>query len=202
MMIKGLGLQVENAWKNLRPMTKEMLVRVMKPQKQALRNKNYSYDPHADWEISRLLDALDLEAVASKVGQQPQKSLVEINDLAEACASVLESKTESAEIFIQLAKRALSRNDYNKIDRLSNVLMERFSASEIAEVIRQTEAPQVRAIAYETLAVMSTSSIKPLLKDPLYFEIACNVLEQQAVEFEKDEAALILEQLAVDFSIR
>ncbi len=201
-MIKGLGLQVENAWKNLRPMTKEMLVRVMKPQKQALRNKNYSYDPHADWEISRLLDALDLEAVASKVGQQPQKSLVEINDLAEACASVLESKTESAEIFIQLAKRALSRNDYNKIDRLSNVLMERFSASEIAEVIRQTEAPQVRAIAYETLAVMSTSSIKPLLKDPLYFEIACNVLEQQAVEFEKDEAALILEQLAVDFSIR
>ena len=31
--------------------------------------------------------------------------------------------------------------------------MERFSAAEIAEIVRQTDAPQIRAIAYETLAL-------------------------------------------------
>jgi hypothetical protein len=37
--------------------------------------------------------------------------------------------------------------------------------------------------------------IVPLLDDPLYFEIGCMVLEQQAIEFENEEASDILEQI-------
>ncbi len=115
--------------------------------------------------------------------------------MADLCANVLESQTESAEVFIQLAQRALARNNFKKIDALSDVLFERFTSGEIAEVIRQTNMPQIKAIAYETLVVLPVSLIIPLLDDPLYFEIACNALEQQAVEFESDEARSVLEEL-------
>ncbi|MCB1025959.1 MAG: hypothetical protein KDB79_16305, partial [Acidobacteria bacterium] len=191
--------QVENAWKNLRPMTKEMLVRVLARSTKPAVKQNFSYDAHSDWELSSLLDALDEKVAVLKVKRSSPK-LVEVSHLAEVCASVLEAKTESAEIFIQLAKRALAKHDYVKIDKLSDILFERFSASEVAEVIRQSTVPQIRAIGYETLAVMPTSSIKPLVKDPLYFEIACNTLEQQAVEFENEEAGLVLESMAADFT--
>lgn len=199
MMNKNFGRQVETAWKNLRPMTKEMLVRVLTPNKKPAVKQNFSYDAHSDWELSSLLDALD-EKVAFLKTRKPNRKLAQVSHLAEVCASVLEAKTESAEIFIQLAKRALTKHDYIKIDKLSDILFERFSASEIAEVIRQSTTPQIRAVAYETLAVMPTSSIKPLVKDPLYFEIACNVLEQQAVEFDNEEAGLVLESMAADFT--
>ena len=199
MMIKNLGLKVETAWKSLRPVTKEMLVRSLKPEgKKTSRKNRASYDAHSDWEISRLLDALDKQTVDARK-EKADLDIDEMNNLAEACANVLQEKTESAEIFIQLANRALARSDYAKIDKLSDALLERFSASEIGEVIRQTEAPQIRAIAYETLAVMQTSSIEPLLKDPLYFEIACNVLEQQMVEFENEDARRVLERMSPGF---
>ncbi len=197
MMIKNLGIQVEDVWKNLRPMTKKMLVGVMETNKKK-RKPNFSYDAHADWELSRLLTALDKESVSSKVSKDTG-NLKSINHLAEVCANVLEEKTESAEIFIQLAKRALAKNNYFKIDELSDILLGRFLASEVAEVVRQTDTPQIKAIAYETLAVMSVSVVAPLVKDPLYFEIACTVLEQQAVEFENEQARITLEQMSASF---
>ena len=68
-------------------------------------------------------------------------------------------------------------------------------------MIRQTEMAQIRAIAYETLAVLPTTLIVPLLEDPLYFEIACNALEQQAIEFESDEARKVLDHLGNEFDL-
>lgn len=191
MSLKNFGKQVETVWKDLRPMTKKMLVRALKT---SLKKSTFSYDAHSDWELSNLLNALDHE-----VGQKSPKrdSDRELRDLAEICASVLESQTESAEVFIQLANRALARNDFSKIDELADVLFERFSAGETAEVIRQTKLPQIRALAFETLAVLPVTLITPLLDDPLYFEIACNVLEQQAVEFDSDEARQVLGQLDI-----
>lgn len=197
MMIKNLGMRVENIWKDLRPMTKKMLAGELKTAAQK-RKKNFSYDAHADWEISRLLTALDEQSVKSKTAKNTGK-LKEINHLAEVCAYVMEAETKSAEIFIQLVERALSRNKYKKIDELSDILLERFSASEIAEIIRQTEKAPIQAIAYETLAVSPVSSITPLVRDPLYFEIACNVLDQQANEFENEEARATLERLSSNF---
>ena len=186
---KNLGKEVETIWNDLRPMTKEMLVKASKTN---LKKQTISYDAHADWELSSLLTALDEEVRgnAADIGNES-----ELRDLAETCAKVLEAQTESAEVFIQLAERALARNDFAKIDELADVLFERFSAGETSEVIRQTKLPQIRAIAFETLAVLPVTLITPLLDDPLYFEIACNVLEQQAIEFESDEARQVLEQL-------
>lgn len=194
MMIKNFGKQVEIIWKDLRPMTKKMLVGAFESN---LTKPTFSYDAHADWELSSLLNALDEQV---KDSTSKTEKLREINHLAEICANVLESQTESAEVFIQLAKRALAKNDFHKLDKLGGVLLERFSAGEIAEVIRQTDFAQIRAISYETLAVMHPKLIQPLLSDPLYFEIACNVLEQQAIEFESEEARKLLEKLEAQIS--
>lgn len=197
-MIKNFGEQVETIWKDLRPITKELLVKAIKTNKVANKQK-HTYDARADWEISSLLDALDEQAKDSNIETDTTK-LRDINHLAAICANVLEEQTESAEVFIQLAKRALARNDFNKIDKLADALFDRFTAGEIAEIVRQTDLAQIRAIGYETLVVLPTTLIEPLLDDPLYFEIACNVLEQQAIEFESDEARIILEQLESGFS--
>jgi len=198
MIIKNLGVQVESIWKNLRPMTKKMLVTVMETNTKK-RKKSFSYDIHADWELGELLKVLD-EQTSKRDETAGADNLQEINDLAKICAEVLEEKTESAEIFIQLAGRALTKKNYAKIDTLSDILIQRYKASEVAEVIRQTESAPIRAIAYESLVVMSVSSIIPLIKDPLYFETACNVLQQQAIEFENEEALLALEHLSASFS--
>ena len=197
MMIKNLGKQVKTIWNDLRPMTKKMLVGAMKTNKFA-KKQQYSFDAQVDWEISSLLNALDEQVEGS---ESNEKELREIHNFAEICASVLEAQTETAEVFIQLAKRALAKNDFNKVDALADALFERFSAGEIAEIIRQTELAQIRAISYETLVVMPATIIEPLLNDPLYFEIACNVLEQQAVEFESDQARVVLENLESRFGI-
>jgi hypothetical protein len=192
MINKNFGTQVVDIWEGLRPMTKKMLVGAMKSKNVATKQKT-TYDAHADWELSRLLTALD-EQAKDKKSKTPE-NLSEINQLAEVCANVLESQTETAEVFIQLAKRVLARNDFNKFDQLGDVLFDRFSAAEIAEIIRQTDMAQIRAICFETLAVFPVTLIVPLLDDPLYFEIGCLVLEQQAIEFENEEAGDVLEQM-------
>ena len=115
---------------------------------------------------------------------------------------VLESQSGSAEVFIQLAERAIRKHDYNKLDTLADRLAERFSAGEIAEIVRQTEMPQIRAIAYETLAMLDVRDIVPLLDDPLYDDIAANALEQKAFEFESDEARDALEQYDYENDVR
>ena len=192
-MNKHFGKRVENIWKDLRPMTKKMLEGALKKAKPANKQK-FSYDAHADWELSNLLTALD-EQVQDPEARKDSTGYREIADLANVCAGLLAARTESAEVFIQLAKRTLKRNDFAGIDKLADILFERFSAGEIAEIIRQTEMAQIRAIAYETLAVLPTTLVVPLLDDPLYFEIAVNVLEQQAMEFESDQARAVLEHL-------
>lgn len=192
MINKNFGTQVVDIWEGMRPMTKKMLVGAMKTNNFANKQK-ITYDAHADWELSRLLTALDEQVKDKK--SKTLENLSEINQLAEVCANVLESQTETAEVFIQLAKRVLARNDYHKFDHLGDVLFDRFSAGEIAEIIRQTNMAQIRAICFETLAVLPVTLIVPLLDDPLYFEIGCMVLEQQAIEFENEEASDILEQI-------
>ena len=193
MIIKNFGARVESVWEGLRPLTKKMLVGAIEANPTAPKQK-FSYDAHADWELSRLLSALDEQTKDPEIRQYVGK-LAEIKILAETCADVLEAQTESAEVFIQLATRALERNDFKKIDVLADILFERFSAGEIAEIIRQTELAQIRAIAYETLALMPTQYILPLLDDSIYYEIVRNALEQQAFEFDNEEARQIIEEL-------
>lgn len=192
-MIKDFGARVESVWEGLRPLTKKMLVGVIEANQAAPKQK-FSYDAHADWELSRLLSALDEQSKDPEIRKDAGK-LREIKAVAKTCADVLEAQTESAEVFIQLATRAIEKNDFKKIDALADILFDRFPAGEIAEVVRQTELAQIRAVAYETLAQLPTQSILPLLDDSIYYDIVRNTLEQQAFEFDNEEARQIVEQL-------
>jgi len=198
MMIKNFGARVISVWEGLRPMTKKMLVGALQASGASnAQSQKFSYDVHAEWELSRLLSALDEQTKDAEVRRDAEK-LREIRQLAETCAKVLQTQTASAEVFIQLATRAVQRHDFNNLDRLADVLAARFSAGEVAEIIRQTDLAQIRAVAYETLALMPLNNLFPLLDDPLYFEIARNALEQQAFEFDNEEAQQVLEQLELD----
>lgn len=196
MMIKDFGPRVVSVWEGLRPVTKQMLERAILSgsNASALPTQKFSYDAHSDWELSRLLSVLDEQIKDPEVRKDPAK-LEEITQLANTCVRVLESQTESAEVFIQLAERVLKSNDYNQLDRLADRLQEKFSAGEIAEIVRQTDMAQIRAIAYETLALLPASALLPLIDDPVYAEIAMNALEQKAFEYESEEAREILERL-------
>lgn len=198
MTIKDFGARVISVWEGLRPLTKKMLVGALATtganSTAATGSQKFSYDIHAEWELSRLLSALDEQAKDAKIREDAEK-LREIKQLAETCVKVLEAQTASAEVFIQLATRAVKRNDFNNLDRLANILSERFSASETAEIVRQTDLAQIRAIAYESLAMMPLKNLLGLLEDQLYFEIARNAVEQQAFEFDNEEARQILEQM-------
>jgi hypothetical protein len=201
MTIKDFGGRVATVWEGLRPMTRNMLVGALQtgsvvnpPSK----SPKFSYDAHADWELSRLLSAIDEQSRTADM-QKDSKKLNEMAQLADMCANVLETQTGSAEVFIQLAERALRRHDYKKLDGLADRLAQKFSAAEIAEIIRQTDSPQIRAIAYETLATMSVGSVAPLLNDTLYADIAAAALEQKAFEYESEEAKEVLEMYDQDF---
>jgi hypothetical protein len=162
--------------------------------------QKFSYDAHADWELSRLLTALDEQ---SKTTAPLNADLLnEISQLAETCVRVLEAQSGSAEVFIQLAERAIKQHDYNKLDKLADRLGERFSGGEIAEIVRQTDVPQIRAIAYETLALLPVPAILPLLEDPLYSDIAANALEQKAYEYDSEEAKDLLDQFDSETEVR
>lgn len=201
MMIKDLGSGVVSVWEGLRPATKKLLVGVLqtKTLPTATPTQKYSYDAHADWELSRLLSALDEQ---TRTPGKNSEILDEVAQLAETCVRVLESQSGSAEVFIQLAERAIKKHDYDKLDTLADRLAERFSSGEIAEVVRQTEVPQIRAIAYETLAMLPVQLLIPLLEDPLYAEIGANALEQKAFEFDSDEARDVLEQFEYENEMR
>src|SRR6266511_2840973 len=102
MMIKNPGAGVVSVWERLRPITKKMLVGALQSSGPAPANnptQKFSYDAHADWELSRLLTALDEQSKTSVAA----KNADEIKQLAETCVQVLENQSASAEVFIQLA---------------------------------------------------------------------------------------------------
>jgi hypothetical protein len=196
-MIKEFGGKVASVWEGLRPVTKQMLVGALKAEHTNPKTPKFSYDAHADFEVSRLLSALDEQSKKSEIRRDTQK-FNELTQLADTCVRVLEAQSASAEVFIQLAERAIKENNYDRLDKLADHLAERYSSSEIAEIVRQSETPQVRAIAYETLAMLPIPQILPLLDDPLYAGIAAGALEQKAFEFDSDEARDILEQFDME----
>ena len=58
--------------------------------------------------------------------------------------------------------------------------------------------PQIRAIAYETLALLPVAAVVPLLDDPLYADIGASALEQKAFEYDSEEARDVLDQYFPD----
>lgn len=192
-MIKDFGARVERVWEGLRPVTKKMLVGALQANLTSPKPK-FSYDVHSDWELSELLTALDEQVSDSEVKKNTE-TYSEIKQLAETIVNVLEAQSESAEVFIQLAERALKQKDYQQIDKITDSLLERFSVGEMCEIVRQTDNPAIRALGFETLALMPTQKLLALIDDPLYDEIIRNVIEQQAFEFENEHARQVLDQI-------
>jgi hypothetical protein len=200
MTIKDFGTRVADVWAGLRPMTRRMVVGALQTTSATQPNfakRSFSYDAHADWELSRLLTALDERAAEAEAKQNPE-NLRELKKVANATARVLEAQTKSAEIFIQLVERALLRYDYTLVDKLSAALNERFSAAEICEIVRQAEIAPIRALAFEALSLVPVSQLLMMLDDPFYAEIARDAIEQQAIEYNSEEARMLLDQLVAE----
>jgi hypothetical protein len=185
--IEDLGGRVASIWSELRPTTRGLVERALQISNSPNSpGRNLPYDTRADHELSELLAALDERA--AETGAKSSES--QLLQLAETCAAVLQEKTQSAEVFTQLVRRAETQRDYVRIDALADALT-RFAPSEICELARSQDVV-VRALANEALAQLTTSMLLALAVDPVDAEIAREALRRQAMEFGSDDARQVL----------
>jgi hypothetical protein len=191
--IEDFGGRVASIWSELRPATRGLVERALQvsssPASQA---RNVPYDSRADVELSRLLAALDDRAAETSRLVQT-KNDDRLRRVADTCAAVLQEKTQSAEVFAQLVRRAEMQRDYARIDALADALM-RFAPSEICELAR-SEDQVVRALADEALAQFPTNVLVTLLNDPIDSEMARQALRRQAMEYGSEDARQIVSAL-------
>ncbi|MEP6635951.1 MAG: hypothetical protein ABJB97_04440 [Acidobacteriota bacterium] len=193
-MIEDFGGRVATVWSELRPTTRGLVERALQRSNTASpQARNIPYDPRADLELSRLLTALDDRASETALSLDDEKTS-QMRHVADTCAAVLQEKTQSAEVFAQLVRRAEHQRDYKRIDVLADALTSRFAPSEICELAR-SEDVIVRALANEALAQFPTSVLVGLLSDPVDSEIARDALRRQAMEYGLEEARQIVNAL-------
>ncbi len=198
MMIEDLGARIASVWEGLRSTTRKMIVGALQaPGALSLTAQPHTgamaYDARSDWELSRLLSALD-ESVAENIQQSESEQGREMRRMAETCAALLQNQTQSAEVFAQLVIRAHRAHDFARIDALADALAARFSASEVCELARHNH-PVVCALAREALAQSPTANLVALLADPVDAETARKALELQAIEYGNEEARQLVYML-------
>jgi hypothetical protein len=181
--IDDFGTRIATVWSELRPATRGLIERALQAASTGTQTpRNFQYDARADLELSRFLAALDAEQNGK------------LKSIADTCAAVLLEKTESAEVFTQLVRRAESQRDYRRIDTLADALTARFPPSEICELAR-SEDMIVRELANEALARCPVSVLTALLNDPVDAETARSALRRQIVEYGSEEARAIVNAL-------
>jgi len=181
--IDDFGSRIATVWSELRPATRGLIERALQNASTGTQTpRNFQYDARADLELSRFLAALDAE----KNGK--------LKSIADTCASILLEKTESAEVFAQLVRRAETQRDYRRIDTLADALTARFPPSEICELAR-SEDTIVRELANEALARCPLSVLATLLNDPVDAETARAALRRQVIEYGSEEARQIVNAL-------
>lgn len=188
------GTRIATVWSELRPATRGLVERALQARAtggQATRN--FQYDARADLELSRFLAALD-DRAAEKSEALDAETGGRLKSVADTCASVLQEKTESAEVFTQLVRRASSHRDYKRIDVLADALNARFPPSEICELAR-SEDRIVRELANEALARCPISVLTVLLNDPVDSDTARTALRRQVIEYGSEEARQIVNAL-------
>jgi hypothetical protein len=185
--IDDFGSRIATAWSELRPATRGMVERALQGA------RNFQYDARADIELSRFLATLD-DRVAEKTNALDAETHGKLKSIADTCATVLLEKTESAEVFTQLVRRAQSQRDYRRIDTLADALTSRFPPSEICELAR-SEDTIVRELANEALARCPVSVLVNLLNDPVDADTARGALRRQVVEYGSEDARQILNAL-------
>lgn len=190
-MIEDFGAHVVSVWEDLRSTTRSLVERALQPSDAVTVTTPVArgivpYDARADWELSRLLAALDGRAMEAGALLNAEQA-GQLRRMAEICAAVLQNQTHSAEVFAQLVERAHARCDYARIDALADALAARFVPSEICELARRPE-PIVRALAHEALAQAPISVLIGLLADPVDAYVARVALMRQAMEYDSEEA--------------
>src|ERR1044072_2007479 len=188
MRIDDFDSHIANEWSELRPATRGFVERALTG---TPTTRNFHYDARADLELSRFLAALDDRAAEKALDAEKGG---ELKSIADTCAAVLLEKTESAEVFTQLVRRAQAQRDYNRIDTLADALTSRFPPSEICELAR-SEDKVVRELANEALARCPISVLSSLLNDPVDAETARSALRRQVVEYGSAEARQIVNAL-------
>lgn len=193
LIIEDLGGRVASIWSELRPATRGLVERALQVSNApATPGRNVPYDARADLELSRLLTALDDRAAETALNPDNAKA-DQLKHIADTCAAVLQEKTQSAEVFSQLVRRAELQRDYSRIDSLADALT-RFAPSETCELARSSDVI-VRALANEALAQLPTGMLVTLLSDPVDSEIARHALRRQAMEYGSEEARQIVTAL-------
>lgn len=188
MMIEDFGARVASVWHGLRPATRSLVEESVGAAATAARG---GYDACSEWELSRLLAALDERAAEAGTAALTGAAASELGRVAESCVRMLHREARSAEVFGQLLERALRARDYALVDTLGGALPLRLAPSETCELVRH-EHPAVRAIAHEALLLLPTGVLVQLLADPVDAEIARDALEHQADEFESEEARWVV----------
>jgi hypothetical protein len=189
--IEDFGGRVATVWSELRPTTRGLVeLALQNSSTTSSPARNVPYDPRADLELSRLLTALDDRASETGTSLETEKGN-ELRRVADTCAAVLQEKTQSAEVFTQLVRRAHQQRDYARIDTLADALISRFAPSEICELSRSDDLI-VRALANEAMAQVPVSVLVALLSDPVDSEIARAALQRQATEYGSEEARQVL----------
>lgn len=193
-MIEDFGGQVATVWSELRPSTRGIVERALQAASTGSQPaRNLQYDARADLELSRFLSALDNRA-SEKNHTLDSETIKNLRSVADTCAEVLQEKTESAEVFAQLVRRAHAQRAYNRIDVLADSLTSRFPPSEICELARSGDVI-VRELANEALARCPVSVLATLLNDPVDSEIARSALRRQVVEYGSEDARQLVNVL-------
>jgi hypothetical protein len=190
LIIEDFGSRIATVWSELRPATRGLVERALTGTQAS---RNFQYDARSDLELSRFLAALDDRAAEKTDALDPEKG-GKLKSIADTCAAVLLEKTESAEVFTQLVRRAQMQKDYRRIDTLADALTSRFPPSEICELAR-SEDVVVRELANEALARCPVSMLFSLLNDPVDAETARAALRRQVVEYGSEEARQLVNAL-------
>jgi hypothetical protein len=202
MTIEDFGARVASVWEGLRPSTRNLVERALStptpPQQGAVagttsRRENI-YDARSEWELSRLLAALDERAAEVGAETLSAEQSRDLRRMTETCAAVLNREARSSEVFAQLLERALRAKDYARVDEIADVMTARLAPSELCETARHLN-PAVRAVAQEALLQLPTAILVALLGDPVDAETARNALESQADEYESEEARIVVTAL-------
>jgi len=192
--IEDFGSRIATVWSELRPATRGLVERALQAATGAPQPlRNFQYDARSDIELSKLLTVLD-DRVAEKGESLDSETTRRVRSFADTCADVLLEKTESAEVFAQLVRRADAQRNYRRIDALADALNSRFPPSEICELAR-SEDIIVRELANEALARCPISVLASLLSDPVDAEIARSALRRQVIEYGSEEARQIVNVL-------
>ena len=195
MTIEDIGGRVAIVWEGLRPATRSLVERALfSTTAAAPRSASAPYDARAEWELSRLLAALDDRATEAGVAVLNAEQARELRRMAETCALVLHNEARSAEVFALLLQRAVRARNYARLDALADTIHTRIAPSEICELARHPDTT-VRAIAQEALLRTPTSMLVELLGDPVDADVAREAIERQAQEYGSEEARWIINAL-------